>query len=135
MTDYFKYGTKEIEYLKRADKSLAAVIERIGMIERPVIPDIFSALVHSIVGQQISTKAHHTVWERMKRETGKISPDTLDCLSLETLQQFGMTFRKAAHIKSAARKIAAGEFDIDSLHSLPDEEVRLKLSELDGIGI
>jgi DNA-3-methyladenine glycosylase II len=135
MTEYFKYGTKEIEQLKRADKRLAAVIERIGMIERPIIPDIFSALVHSIVGQQISTKAHQTIWERMKRETGKISPDTVDILTLETLQQFGMTFKKAAYIKSAARKIAAGEFDINSLHSMSDEEVRLKLSELDGIGI
>ncbi|MDR1119975.1 MAG: DNA-3-methyladenine glycosylase 2 family protein [Dysgonamonadaceae bacterium] len=135
MTDYFKYGKKEIEQLKRADKRLAAVIERIGMIERPIIPDIFSALVHSIVGQQISTKAHQTIWERMKRETGKISPDTVDRLSLETLQQFGMTFKKAAYIKSAARKITAGEFDINSLHSMSDEEVCLKLSELDGVGI
>jgi DNA-3-methyladenine glycosylase II len=57
MADYFEYGEKEVEHLKRSDKQLMTVIERIGMIRRPVISDLFSALVHSIVGQQISTKA------------------------------------------------------------------------------
>lgn len=37
----FKYGQKEIEYLKEKDKKLGAAIERIGMIERKVIPDPF----------------------------------------------------------------------------------------------
>jgi len=68
MTVYFRYGEKEIEHLKKADKKLAAVIEQIGVIERAVNPDLFSALVNSIVGQQISSKAHQTIWERMRKE-------------------------------------------------------------------
>ena len=51
--DFFRYGDKETEYLKRRDKRLAKVIEKVGKIERTVIPDLFAALVHSIVGQQI----------------------------------------------------------------------------------
>ena len=64
--DFFRYGDKETEYLKRRDKRLAEVIEKVGKIERTVIPDLFVALVHSIVGQQISTRAHETIWARMK---------------------------------------------------------------------
>jgi DNA-3-methyladenine glycosylase II len=135
MTVYFQYGEKEIERLKKADKRLAAVINQIGAIERAVNPDLFSALVHSIVGQQISTKAHQTIWERIQKESGEITPAVIDGLSLEKLQQFGITFKKANYIKSAARKILTGEFDIDSLHSMPDEEVCAKLSELNGIGV
>jgi DNA-3-methyladenine glycosylase II len=65
MIVYFQYGEKEIAHLKKADKRLAEVIDRVGTVQRPVIPDLFAALVHSIVGQQISTKAHQTVRERL----------------------------------------------------------------------
>ncbi|SFL18418.1 DNA-3-methyladenine glycosylase II [Porphyromonadaceae bacterium KH3CP3RA] len=135
MATHFQYGEKEIEHLKKVDKRLAAVIDQVGMIERTVNPDLFSALVHSIIGQQISTKAHQTVWERMLKELGEITPSVIDSLPLEKLQKFGITFKKADYMKSVARKITADEFDIDSLHSMPDEEVCAKLSELNGIGI
>ena len=135
MAVYFQYGEKEIEYLKKADKKLAAVIDQIGMIERAVNPDLFSALAHSIVGQQISTKAHQTIWERMQKELGEITPDSINSLSLEELQKFGTTFRKAEYIKSVTQKIISKEFDIDSLHSMSDEEVCAKLSQLHGIGV
>jgi DNA-3-methyladenine glycosylase II len=65
----------------------------------------------------------------------KITPDTINKLPLEELQQFGMSFRKAGYIKSAAQKILTKEFDINSLHSMSDEEVCAKLSELNGIGV
>ena len=135
MDAYFQYGEKEIEHLKRVDRRLATVIEQIGMVKRMIIPDLFTALVHSIVGQQISTKAHQTVWERMKTELTEISPAAVDKLTLENLQQFGITFKKASYIKSVARKIMTGEFDLDSLHSMSDKEVSEKLSEQDGIGV
>ena len=65
MVDYniFIYGEAEISYLKKRDKRLAEVIDKVGPIERKVIPDLFAALINSIVGQQISTKAHKTIWE------------------------------------------------------------------------
>jgi DNA-3-methyladenine glycosylase II len=132
---YFQYDEKAVEYLKRVDKKLAAVIDQIGIIERAVNPDLFSALVHSIVGQQISTKAHQTIWGRMQKQFEEITPAVIDNLTLEELQKCGITFKKAAYIKSAAHKILTNEFDIDSLHSMSDEEVCAKLSELDGIGV
>ena len=54
--EYFEYSDIEIEYLKSRDPVLKQVIEQIGIIKRAVIPDLFAALVNSIVGQQISTK-------------------------------------------------------------------------------
>ncbi|MDR2954750.1 MAG: DNA-3-methyladenine glycosylase 2 family protein [Prevotella sp.] len=135
MTAYFQYGEREIEYLKKVDKKLAAIIDQVGMVERPVNSDLFSALVNSIIGQQISTKAHWTIWERMQKELGEITPDIIDNLSLEKLQKFGITFKKAEYIKLVTQKIISKEFDIDSLHSMPDEEVCAKLSELHGIGV
>ena len=55
MTDcnIFIYDETEVSYLKKRDKRLAEVIEKVGLIERAVIPDLFAALVNSIIGQQI----------------------------------------------------------------------------------
>lgn len=135
MTEYFRYGIKEIEHLKRADKKLAPVIDRIGMIKRPVIADLFTALVHSIVSQQISSKARNTVWGRIETKLEKITPAAIDNLSLEEIQKFGISFRKASYIKSAAEKITAGELDLNLLYSMPDEQICSKLTELNGIGV
>ena len=58
---YFEYGENEITYLRNKDKKLSEVIDQIGMIEREVDTDLFSAVVHHIIGQQISTKAQATI--------------------------------------------------------------------------
>ena len=117
MTDrnIFIYGETEVSYLKKRDKKLAEVMEKVGPIEREVIPDLFAALVNSIIGQQISTKAHKTIWKKMVTVLGEITPQVIDSLSDEELQQFGITFKKAAYIKSAAQKVLSGELDIESL--------------------
>ena len=60
---YFEYGENEITYLRNKDKKLSEVIDQIGMIEREVDTDLFSAVVHHIIGQQISTKAQATIWQ------------------------------------------------------------------------
>ena len=54
---YFQYGEAETAYLSARDERMAAVIAQAGHIEREVDTDLFSAVVHHIVGQQISTKA------------------------------------------------------------------------------
>ena len=58
---YFQYGDKEIEYLRSKDKKLAEVIDKVGHIDRTVDTDLFSSVVHHIIGQQISTKAQQTI--------------------------------------------------------------------------
>ncbi len=131
----FRYGEREIDALKRRDKRLGAVIDRIGRVDREVTGDLFAALVHSIVGQQISTKAHRTVWLKITEATGAVTPEAVDRLGREALQRFGISFRKAGYIHSAARKVLSGELDLETLRTLPDEEVCARLTALDGVGV
>ena len=63
---YFAYGETEVSYLRRKDKRLCAVIDQIGHIDRAVDTDLFSSVIHHIIGQQISTKAQATIWQRMQ---------------------------------------------------------------------
>ena len=135
MENFFQYGETEIAYLKQVDKRMAEVIDRIGKVERRVIPDFFAALVHSIVGQQISTKAHETIWRRMENALGQVTPEAIDRLSVEELQGFGITFKKAAYIRNATQQVLDGTLNIQSLYTMNDNEVCARLSELDGIGV
>ena len=132
--NFFKYGIKEIEYLKSKDKKLAVAIDKIGTLQRSVITDLFCALVHSIIGQQISTKAHHTIWERLKDKLTTVKPSTIIALSDEELQSIGISFKKVGYIKNISQKILDKDFDIENLKTLNDTQVCEELVKLKGIG-
>jgi DNA-3-methyladenine glycosylase II len=131
----FEYDQSSIEYLQKKDKKLGAAIERIGRVERQVIPDLFTALVHSIVGQQISKQAAATVWNRVQEYFGEITPARVAIASSEEIQQLGMSLRKATYIKGVAEAALEGSLDLDRLNSLPDGEIIERLSSLHGVGV
>ena len=132
--EYFEYSDIEIEYLKSRDPVLKQVIEQIGIIKRAVIPDLFAALVNSIVGQQISTKAHQTIWQRINNSFSPITPANFKSLSAEELQKCGITMKKAYYIKEITRRIISDQLDLERLADLSNEEVIEQLCELPGIG-
>lgn len=132
---YFEYDEKALEYLKRKDKVFGEVIEKIGHIDRSKDTDLFSSVVHHIIGQQISTKAQATIWERMNKNLGEINADSVISARQEKLQSFGITFRKADYITDFARKIKNGEFDLESIWQKSDKEAIEALVSLKGIGV
>lgn len=130
----FVYGNAAIEYLQKRDKVLGAAMERIGPLEREVLPDLFTALVNSIVAQQISGKALETVWGRLVNLLGEVSPGNVQACAEDALQQCGMTFRKAANIKGLADKVLGGDLDLSGMSNLSDAEVCAELVKLNGVG-
>ena len=132
---FFSYSSKETDALKAKDPVLGAAIDKIGPIEREVIPDLFEALTHAVVGQQISTKAQVTVWNRFKEAYPAFTPQVASSLTFEELQSFGVSRRKAEYIKEIAEKVLSGELDLNALKEKNDEEVVSTLSSLRGIGV
>lgn len=132
---YFEYGENEITYLRNKDKKLSEVIDQIGMIEREVDTDLFSAVVHHIIGQQISTKAQATIWQRMKEILGEVNAVTILSADISKLQSLGMTFRKAEYITDFARKVYEGVFDLEKVAQMSDEAAIKELASLKGIGV
>ena len=49
----FKYGKKEMEYLKSRDRRLGEVIDSIGRMRWTVEPDLFSAIVQKQRGEPL----------------------------------------------------------------------------------
>jgi DNA-3-methyladenine glycosylase II len=132
---YFNYTDKETDYLKSRCKKMAEVIDRVGLINRVADDDLFSSVVHHIIGQQISTHAQQTIWQRMQDMLGTVSAETIDSWSVEELQRLGMTFRKAEYIKDFCHKVLNGEFDLGTVEQMSDEEAIKALSSLKGIGV
>ena len=130
----FKYGQKEIDYLKSKDKKLGEAIDKIGIIKREITPEPFTALVSSVVGQQISSKAAKTVWNRLNELLGCITPERISQAEISSIQTCGMSQRKASYIKGIAEAAMTGEVDFNNLHTLTDQEIIKKLSSLHGVG-
>lgn len=132
---YFAYGETECSYLRQKDKRLCAVIDRIGHIERAVDTDLFSSVVHHIIGQQISTKAQATIWCRCQDTLGEVNAEAILTAGVPKLQSLGMTFRKAEYITDFAEKVHTGAFDLEGIWQKSDEEAIRELSSLKGIGV
>lgn len=132
---FFPYGQTEMEYLKQKDKKLAEVIDTLGFIERPVDTDLFSSVVHHILGQQISMKAQKTIWSRMQQMLGTVSAETIAAADTAQLQSLGITFRKAEYIKDFSHKVMSGEFILDDVKKMSDEDAIQALCRLKGVGI
>ncbi|MCX6651379.1 MAG: DNA-3-methyladenine glycosylase [Methanomassiliicoccales archaeon] len=130
-----EYGRKELDHLRKRDRRLGQVIDRVGMIETELSPDLFSALVNSIVCQQISGKAADTVWGRVKERFGDITPERFFAASIQNIQTCGMSFRKAEYVRGIAEACVQGNLDLEALNDLSDEEVIKRLSALRGVGI
>ena len=130
----FIYGDVEIDHLKKRDKTLGAAIDTIGAIQREVNTNFFSALVYTIVGQQISSKAQATICDRMENILGEITPQNILACTEAELQSCGISFRKVSYIRGVAERVTDGRLDIDALYYKSDEEVCKELSALDGIG-
>lgn len=133
---FFPYGTAETAHLTKQDPALGRAIARIGHIERELRPDLFTALLHSIAGQQISGKAQASVWARVCECFGDpVAPAALlqpDAAAL--LRGCGLSGRKVGYMQEAARAVVSGALAIDALHCLDDEAFCRTLARLPGVG-
>lgn len=131
--------------LAAADPTMAALIERVGKLdletrlrrrseERP--NDAYGALLRTIVGQQLSTKAARTIYLRVLELFGgrTPTPEQLLKVSEEDLRAAGLSRSKVAYIRDLASHVIAGELELDELQHLPDEEVIERIVAVRGLG-
>ncbi len=136
MARFFAYGEKEIEYLKSRDPKLGQAIDAVGHVNRKMMDEgnLFAAIVHHIIGQQISTAAQETVWARLREILGEVTPATVNAATPEQLQSCGTTFKKVEYIKGFAERVESGSFDLDAIEYMEDYEAIEALCTLPGVG-
>jgi DNA-3-methyladenine glycosylase II len=124
--------------LMRRDPILAPVIRKYNerrLIDAPQA-DPFSALVRTIVGQQLSTKAAATIHRRLLDVIpgGVATPETLAALKDDQLRQVGFSRQKTAYVRDLAAKAVSGELPLDHLHTLTDDDVIEAITRVKGLG-
>ena len=131
---YYKYPDKALEYLKQKDPQLKQAIDTIGLIQREVNPDLYSSIVSSIIGQQISSAAHKTILGRLKAKIHNIEPLAIFKIESQELQSIGISNRKVSYIKDLTNMIINEPTYFDQLHTLDDQLIIDKLIKIKGVG-
>jgi DNA-3-methyladenine glycosylase II len=133
----------DLARLSAADPVLARVIASIDVSEltrtpawRPV--DHYGALLRAIVGQQLSTKAARSIYERLTSRYGGRTPTPAQVLADdpdELRQAAGLSRAKTTYLRSLAEHVASGELELEHLEEVSDEEVIAELVAVKGIGL
>ncbi len=134
-------------HLRAADPVLRGVIDRIedgeGLGERAgrrgLKPeDHYGALVRSIVGQQLSTKAAFSIYSRLLDRFGGRPPTPEEVLADdpdELRAAAGLSRAKTTYLRSLAEHVRDGSLELERLDELPDELVIGELTAVKGLGL
>ena len=94
----------------------------------------FATLIQIILEQQVSLAAAKTLYSRLERQLGEISPETIRKLQASGLRDFGLTRQKSGYCHGLAIRILDGSLDLDAVGRSPDEIGRLMLLDVPGLG-
>ena len=128
-----EYWSQACAELCVKDPVLAKVIKK---YPEPILTskgDLFSTLIRSIVGQQISVLAADAVWGRFSALVGEISPEMILKPTPEALKNCGLSARKVEYIRGISETWTKEYAEID-WEVLSDDEVKRKLIALRGVG-
>lgn len=134
-------NSRALAAFKKRDAKLARLIEQTTIDpmawrrSRP-LGDAFSVLVSSIIGQQISGFAARAIGGRLADRFGGRMPTPAELLATDAsaLREVGLSRSKIEYLRSLAEHIISGEFQIDQLHTLSDDEVRKQITASKGLG-
>ena len=130
-----------MEALRAADPVMKRLVDEHGPLDeeqrrrgRPLEP--YGALVRSIVGQQLSTKAASTIYERVLALFGGKTPSPAELLAAdpEEVRAAGLSRPKVSYLRSLAEHVESRELELDRLSELSDEEVSAQLTAVKGLG-
>lgn len=120
--------------LSRRDPDLAGLARRFGPPPLWGRRPGFATLIRIILEQQVSLAAARTMFLRLGRHTGDVSPETLSGLGVTGLRRLGFTRQKAGYCHGLAVRVAAGELDLSALARGPDDQGRRLLLAQPGLG-
>lgn len=130
----FNFDDKRVQYLITTDEKLKKLIKRIGNVELEVESNGFRCLVKYIIGQQISDKARETIWKRLCKLCGNLTPVTFMEQSYETLRSLGLSSRKIEYMRILSNCLIDGIIELKKMESLSNKEIINKLISIKGIG-
>jgi DNA-3-methyladenine glycosylase II len=94
----------------------------------------FQALVRIILEQQVSLQAARTMYGRLRRYLGEVTPATVLACGVGGLRRFGLTRQKAGYCHGLAARVLDGTLDLAAVARAHDDAGRAMLLDVPGIG-
>ena len=125
-----------VSKLEKRDPRLAEVIDQIGpcLLERRT--QGLTAVVYSVIGQQLSSSSARAIRSRFDLlfENDGIDPQRLAGTSEEELRKTGLSLAKARCLRSFAEHVLSDKINFLTLEAIDDEAVISTLTQVKGIG-
>jgi len=133
-----------------SDRDIAPLVERFETLRIVRAPDLYEALLVTVIGQQVSVRAAQSIRRRLMQNVGmRITVDNafghenyffyptarqlIKAGDLELRKQ-GLSRQKSKYLLEIANRAAAGELDRGAFATLSDEEALKRLCEIKGVG-
>ena len=116
------------------DAELSHIISAYGYPPLWSRPNTFESLVHIILEQQVSLASALSALNRLRERILEITPVRLLSLTDEELKGCYFSRQKTLYVRYLAEAILSGQINLTGFESLPDDEVRIRLTALKGIG-
>lgn len=123
-----------LEYLLKNDPVFRARDININDFRWPYMGAGFEGLVRIVIGQQVSTQAAASLWDRFQKEMPCVTPNAILVLKDDEMRGFGLSHQKASYIRGLAEAVRKGTFDPVALEHAGDDEVYEAVTALKGFG-
>jgi len=120
--------------LAARDPDLAAVVDTYGPPPLWAREPGFQTLIHIVLEQQVSLASAKAAYDRLVSATERLVPERFLALSDAELKTVGFSRQKAAYGRGIAQAILDGRIDLARLETLDDEQVKVHLTAIKGIG-
>jgi DNA-3-methyladenine glycosylase II len=94
----------------------------------------FETLIHIILEQQVSLASARAALNKLKEKIGVINPENLLRLSDDEMRACYFSRQKMVYARHLATSIVNGELSLKNIRRLPDDEIRVELKKIKGIG-
>jgi DNA-3-methyladenine glycosylase II len=94
----------------------------------------YDSLVRIVIGQQVSTKAAQSIWEKFSKEVRNVTPARVMKMNDDDLRALGLSGQKVKYIRGLSEAIHGKSFDPHALEKLSDDEVYEAVTALKGFG-
>jgi DNA-3-methyladenine glycosylase II len=120
--------------LAAQDPDLAAVVDKYGPPPLWAREPGFHTLIHIVLEQQVSLASAKAAYDRLVALTGRLVPERFLALSDAELKAVGFSRQKTAYGRTLAQAILDGRIDLARLETLDDDQVKVQLTAIKGIG-
>jgi DNA-3-methyladenine glycosylase II len=121
--------------LSRQDADLAFIFRTYGVPPLWSREPNFATLIHIILEQQVSLASALSAFNRLREKlNGDITPENLLLLSDPEMKACYFSRQKTVYARELSKAIQSGRLNLQSFENLSDEEIKIELKKIKGIG-